>query len=188
MPKYKYLAVFHPCIMASSSRLDLYYLSTLPADLLGLNVLSHQRREKQENDGDDVFIFYYFLIYWMCVEECVSPPFLLATPLHVCGGLGYLKPWKERKKKELKAEDPGVHVGFVHICKLKPSRHNFNVIPPDSVTCFYLVLAPRLSPRRSESVWGFERTSSVKCCCFSFFSLVCCFTYCVSLRLRCPVT
>lgn len=107
MPKYKYLAVFHPCIMASSSRLDLYYLSTLPADLLGLNVLSHQRREKQENDGDDVFIFYYFLIYWMCVEECVSPPFLLATPLHVCGGLGYLKPWKERKKKNWRPRTPG---------------------------------------------------------------------------------
>lgn len=100
--------------------------------LYSASFLPHQQRHW---GNCKFFLFYFkFLIYWVSVEECVSPPFLVSSdPLLRSLLPQTLERW-ERKEES------------VNMCKVKSSRHNLNVIPPDAR--FYLVLAPHPSPLR----------------------------------------
>lgn len=54
-------------------------------------------RGRGSDDGADVFLFKFLNLLSVCCRACFE---FEATPLQVCGGLSYLKPWKDRKKPE----------------------------------------------------------------------------------------
>lgn len=113
-------------------------------------------RGRGSDDGADVFLFKFLNLLSVCCRACFE---FEATPLQVCGGLSYLKPWKDRKKPETLLSQ--VLTSFLRTCFTSCS-----------------LLGSRAA------AWGSERRMlSVKCCCLCFSPSVWCF----SSRLRCPV-
>lgn len=162
---------------------DIWHLTFLFCPLLPVSscvdfsdFLSASRARAKPRRRWWIFFFFSFLnlLGVCCWRVCVSI-FLSfeATPLQVCGRLGYLKSL-ERHKKEKRQKQRTVDT-------CKPSRHS-------SRWSFYLVHAPRARSsclRIGARFWDVVGEMLL----FFFFFLFFCFLQfcCFSSRLRCPV-
>lgn len=134
--------------------------------------LSHQRRETRRRWW---FLFLIFNLLRVCWRVCVSTLCSFeATPLQVCGRLGYLKPWKDKKTRRKQN-------CCLHICHP----------PVTSLSSFLrMVVLPRA--RSSSPPAAQNQREVLRCCRWNAAVFVSVLRFVVllpvfSFRLRCPV-